>query len=140
MATIAVNRKTRFQRVIDNYWQKRGADETATTFDLYRRTRSAAPNYLGIPSDGWSKIVTAQPCTAIAVKRLNEGGFELAEQGQVQRQMLEIHTSLADIHPGDELVLAVDGRAYHIDRVSMESGVNYLLCDHAKAQIKGPNG
>lgn len=140
MATIPEQRTGRFQRLITTYWPKSGASGTASTFDLYRRVRSAAPNYLGVPTDGWQNLYPATPCTLVGVKRLNEGGFEVVEQGQVQRPMLEIHTALQDVVAGDELILAQDGKAYHVSRVSFEGGVNYLLCDHAKAQIKGPNG
>lgn len=140
MATIGEQRNIRFQRVIDHYWPARGAVGTASTFDLYRRQRSDVPNYLGVPTDGWEKIVAAQPCTVINVKVKGEDGFEIVEQGQIQKPLLEIHCSITTIVQGDNLVLNLDGLAYQIYRVVKEGGVSYLLCDHSQAQIKGPNG
>lgn len=124
-----------YANLVGVQWQNLGPDRTATTFDLYRRQVNAGTNDLGVPNAAWVKIQTAQPCTIVGFKRDKEGAYEIDKQGQVQYVIEEMHTILTDVQAGDNVIVALDNRAYNVERSSIMGTVTKLVLDHGSAQI-----
>src|SRR5213596_238467 len=127
MATIAELQARFYQRTIDIYWQSLGASRTTTTLDLYRRTTQGFTDDLGVPNDPYTLQVSGQPCTIVGIKYTREGAFNILPEGQIQHPILEVHCSLTDVQAGDNVVLALTGLAYLVDRATIEGPITYLL-------------
>lgn len=134
--TIADLQAEYFQRIIEKWWPQFGAAGTATTFTLYRRTRAGASNDLGVPNAPWTETHTDVDCTVVGIKLSSEGGFKIPPPGQIQQPFYEVHTAELDVVPGDNVVLALDGKVYHVERATREASVMYLLLDPSKAQLQ----
>lgn len=124
-----------YQRSVDVYFKALGAQRTTSTFDLYRRQRSGPPNDLGVPNDPYALIVNDQPCTIIGIHLTRDGSFDIVPAGQLQHPYLEMFCSLTDVRAGDNIVLALDGASYHVERSEIQGTLTYCLLEKQKAQV-----
>lgn len=121
------------QQVVDVYWQRNSPTRSATTFTLKRRTGSTVDD-LGIPIDPWTTILTGQPCTVNGAKELRNR-FYVDPEGQVPTNELEMISDVADIRPGDIVLLAYDDRSYSVQSVSWEGILSYAILDRKQSQV-----
>jgi hypothetical protein len=125
-----------YKELVDTYYPLVGGSRWTTTLDLYRRTTDTGTNDLGIPTDPFTRVVQAQPCTIVGQKTTEDGAFSVPPQGATQEQLLEVTCTLTDVRPGDNLILALTGLAYNVERVSPMGTLTYLILDHKTAQIR----
>lgn len=125
-----------WRQTMETFWPALGAEDTSTTFTLYRRQRAGAPNDLGVPNDPFTSIATGVICTIVAGELMSENKHVVNIQGQRQQYVLEIHTAHQDIKIGDNVVLALDGLAYNVEAVNVEGVIMHVKLDHSRAQVQ----
>jgi hypothetical protein len=136
MGTFAEQQAEFWRETIDTFWPAAGAEDTATTFDLWRRTRAGAPNDLGVPNDPFTVIASAVPCTILAGELMSKEKHVINLQGQRQEYILEMHTAHTDLLIGDNVVIAATGKAYNVSAVNLEGVIVHVKLDHKQVQIQ----
>lgn len=136
MATFADCAARQFARMVGECWPAYGMTGTVTTFTQYRRATTGPVSDLGTPNAPWAVLRSDVVCTWLGIKPNVEGGFQIAEQGQIQNPIYEAFTTKLDIVEGDEIVVALDGKAYQVDRTARMGPVLHLLLKHSLAQIE----
>lgn len=136
MGTLAEQQGEFWQQTIETFWPSVGAEDTSTTFTLYRRTRAGAPNDLGVPDNPFTVIASAVACTIVAGELMRKEKHVINLQGQRQEYILEMHTAHTDLLIGDNVVIAETGLAYNVSAVNIEGVIRHVMLDHKQAQIQ----
>jgi len=136
MATV----QDQFSRMMEKFviacWPTYGAEGASTTFDWYRRATTGPIDDLGQPTNAWTLQEAAVPCTWVGIKEEDEGGFEIPPQGQTQHPIYEAYCDFRDIVAGDNILIALDGRVYNVERSERQGPLIALLLDHGTAQLE----
>jgi hypothetical protein len=136
MGTFAEQQAEFWTQMIETFWPATAAEDTTTTLALWRRTRTAAPNDLGVPSDPFTSIATGIVCTVVAGELMMKNRYVINEQGHRRQDILEVHTTHTDIKIGDNIVLTLTGLAYNVEAVNREGVIVHLKLDHSHAQVQ----
>jgi hypothetical protein len=136
MGTFAEQQAEFWQQTMESFWPALGAEDTSTTFTLYRRQRAGTPNDLGVPNDPMTSIATGVICTIVSGELMKENKHVINTQGQRQACVLEIHTAHTDLFIGDNVVLALTGLAYNVEAVNIEGVIVHVKLDHSRAQVQ----
>lgn len=133
--TIAAQTATYLQRMLDVYYKQFGCSGSTTTFDLYRRVNTGPPDDLGVPTNAIQKIYSSINCALIGLQEIREGAFDVIPEGQIQYPMIEAITSLLDVQAGDNLILALDGRGWGVERAERFGSLMVMVLDRASSQV-----
>lgn len=134
--TIAEQAAAITQKLVTQCLRQYAPTGVATTFDLYRRTTAGPVSALGVPNDPFAVLLSAVPCVFVAVKLRIEGEFEIRPEGQIRHSVYECYTAETSILAGDNVVIALDGQAYNVERAGRLGSVMALLLDHSAAQVQ----
>jgi len=139
MATRAEAIKARFQSLTNTIWPAYESKDLTTTFSLYRRAATSAKSDLGSKTLTWEPVADAQdfPCVILGLA-LNDVRWELDRQGQRVDERIVLHTAYEDIREGDQLILALDDRAYFVENSLFEGGLRVCQINRGKVQAFTP--
>lgn len=133
--TIADQTANYLANVVNIYYAQLGCTGAKTTFSLYRRVTTGAPDDLGVPSNSIQLIYSDIPCVLLGLQEIREGAFDVIPEGQLQYPMQEVVTALLDVQAGDNLLMAIDGRGWGVERAERFGSLMVLVTDRAASQI-----
>lgn len=127
--------RERFARLVEFEWANSGPDDRVTSFySLFRRQTTTSTTDLGVPKTPWTLVAANVPCMYIGEWSTGAQRFGLNPGGKASQYLLVIWTTRTDVHVGDDLYLAADGKHYHLREVQVEGGLTRLLGDSSMSQ------
>lgn len=126
-----------WDQLVDRWYPQNMVTGVTTTFTLYRRDVSSATSDLGVPANPWRTIASDLNATIMGMKDETDVHFEVTRQGNKVEDFLELVTSYDDIREGDNVILAFNSRAYHVEASSHHGALQWCAINPAKAQVRG---
>jgi hypothetical protein len=136
MASIPDQAAEAWNELVAIFYPQTMVTGATTTFTLYRKDGTGTTTALGTEKPVWRVVVAAVPCTYVGTREQEDDHFYIHRQGKAIEEYAEMVTAYDDVKEGDNVVIALDNRTYHVEVSTPMGAIQWCELNLQKAQIR----